>query len=150
MESEQKFTKTTEFIMQVVADSYDVPVSVMSQKKGKGHEVEARKMAMYMMRKFLPITYYQILECFPAIENHTTVIYSLRSIEDIISYDKKVSSLAFSIIAKVSAFVEADKKRKRLSHYTIYDGECAFGMYPTEESAKIHAEIGRRVVPVYV
>lgn len=150
MGSEQKFIKTTDSIKIIVAEECGVDLSSMDMIRGRRKEVEARQIAMYMMRRFLNLTYREILYCFPPIENHTTVVYSLQLIDALIGCDKRVASLTFAIAGRISELLEIDKNKKRLSHYTIFDGKIAHGMYQTEEKAKASVGIGERIIPVYV
>lgn len=150
MESEPKFIKTTESIKAIVAEECGVDLSSMDRLKGRRKEVEARQIAMYMMRRFLDLTYKEILYCFPAIEHHTTALYSFRLIDTLIGCDKRVASLTFAIAGKVSELLAVDKNKKRLSHYTIFDGRIAHGMYQSEENARPHIGLGERIIAVYV
>lgn len=150
MDSKQKSTKMTNTIKEIVAEACGLPVSVMEKRSGKRNEVEARQIAMYMIRRYMKLSYKEVLHCFPAIENHTSIIYAVRVVENLMSYDKRIMRVTSSIIGRIYNVITASEDKKKLSHYTIFDGKCAHGMYETEKMASSLVEPNQRVIPVYV
>jgi len=150
MDSKQKSTKMTDEIKEIVAEACGLPVAVMGQRSGKRREVEARQIAMYMIRRYLRLSYKEVLRCFPAIENHTSIIYAIRAVEDLMSYDKRIIDITSKIMGRIYIVITASEDNKKLSHYTIFDGKCARGMYETEKMASSFVEPNQRIIPVYV
>lgn len=150
MDSKQKSTKMTDEIKEIVAEAFGLPVAVMGQRSGKRREVEARQIAMYMIRRYLRLSYKEVLRCFPAIENHTSIVYAIRTVEDLMSYDKRIIDITSKIMGRIYIVITASEDRKKLSHYTIFDGKCAHGMYETEKMASSFVEPNQRIIPVYV
>lgn len=150
MDSKQKSIKMIDTVKDIVSEICNVPREVMEQRSGKRRHVEARQIAMYVIRRSLNLSYNDILKCFPAIENHTSILYSVRSIDDLMSYDKRVIALVSKAMGEICVFKKNSEDSKKLSHYTIFDGRIAFGVYETEKIASSFVEPNQRIIPVYV
>lgn len=149
MDLEPKSTRTIEIIREVVSEVCAVRPEELLEKSGKRKGVEARQIMMYMMRKFMHMTYKEILFHFKA-RNHTTVMYSIQVIGWAMEHDRRIIRLTSSIMAEISKRIEDKDSKKTLSHYTIFDGKSAHGMYKTENAALLNAEKGERVISVFV
>ena len=149
MDSKPKSTRTIEIIREVVSEVCLVRPEELFEKSGKRKSVEARQIMMYMMRKFMHLTYQEILVHFKA-RNHTTVMYSLQTIGWAMEHDRRVIRLTSAIMAEISKRIEDKDSKKTLSHYTIFDGKSAHGMYKTEHAALLNVEKGERVISVFV
>jgi predicted transcriptional regulator of viral defense system len=103
---------------------------------------------MYMLRKFMHMSYKEILRHFDA-RNHTTVMYSLQTIEGISSYDKRVAKLMSMIESDIDKAMRKKEAQLKLSYFTIFDGVSARGMYNTEQSAMMNLEPGERILSIY-
>jgi len=137
-------------VKDIVSEICGVPREIMEQRSGKRRHVEARQIAMYVIRRSLNLSYNDILKCFPAIENHTSILYSVRNIDDLMSYDKRVIGLVSKAMGEVCIFKKNNDDSKKLSHYTIFDGKVAFGVYETEKIASFFVEPNQRIIPVYL
>ncbi len=76
----QRSEVTAERIIETVSTEYDVPVSDMKSKKRQKKIVEARQIAMFLLKKQLDINLSKIGGLFGG-RDHSTVISSIRKIE---------------------------------------------------------------------
>lgn len=83
----QRAEITAEKIIEAVSKEYDVPVSEMKSKKRQKKIVEARQIAMYLLKRQLDINLTKIGGLFGG-RDHSTVINSIRKIEGKINESK--------------------------------------------------------------
>lgn len=92
--TEERTTDTLkpEQIIQVVAD--DLSVSVKDIQGGKRHApiAQARQIAMYLCKKLLPISYPALGRAFGG-KDHSTVLYSVKKIEQLSDDDNDLNAL---------------------------------------------------------
>lgn len=148
MELEQRSTRTIEMIREIVSEICGVSLNDLHRRSGTRKSVEARQIMMYMLRKFMHMSYKEILRHFDA-RNHTTVMYSLQTIEGISSYDKRVAKLMSMIESDIDKAIRKKEAQLKLSYFTIFDGVSARGMYNTEQSAMMNLEPGEKILSIY-
>ena len=148
MELKPKSTEMIEMILDAVAQELDIPVESLTKKGySKRKYVEGRQVAMYMARKFTSMTYHEIVRVFP-VSDHTTVLYGVRAIESIMTYDKRVISAMSRISAKIMSFNEMSNKEWVVC-YTIFDGQKSKGIYVSEKAAMSFLEPGKKIIPLH-
>ena len=77
---------TVEFIQQLVADHFNVPVDKLHHESRKRNFVIARQLSMYLAKKHTNKSLKSIGELFGG-RDHSTVIYSCRAVQDMMDTD---------------------------------------------------------------
>lgn len=77
---------TVEFIQKLVADHFSVPVEKLAGKTRKRHIVIARQLSMYLAKNLTDKSLKAIGENFGG-RDHSTVIYSCRTVQDLMETD---------------------------------------------------------------
>lgn len=94
---------TLDYIKNLVAETLKMDVEKLSSKSRKREIVSARQIAMYLAKKFTDMSLKQIGSQFGK-RDHTTVIYSARTVENLIDTDPQIKEV-----------VEGLKQKLRLS-----------------------------------
>jgi chromosomal replication initiator protein len=93
---------TMESIMTIVSNHYKLPIDLLSSKSRKHEVTLARQMCMFLGKRLLDIPLKKIGSYFGG-RDHSTVLHSISTIENYLSYDrvvKKSHDLIFSNIRK--------------------------------------------------
>ncbi len=77
---------SVEFIQDLVANHFDVPVEKLSGKTRKRHVVVARQLSMYLAKKMTDQSLKAIGDMFGG-RDHSTVIYSCKTVQDLLDTD---------------------------------------------------------------
>lgn len=77
---------SVEFIQDLVANHFDVPVEKLSGKTRKRHIVVARQLSMYLAKKMTDQSLKAIGDMFGG-RDHSTVIYSCKTVQDLLDTD---------------------------------------------------------------
>ena len=77
---------SVEFIQDLVATHFDVPVEKLSGKTRKRHIVVARQLSMYLAKKMTDQSLKAIGDMFGG-RDHSTVIYSCKTVQDLLDTD---------------------------------------------------------------
>ena len=77
---------TVDFIQELVAQHFDVPVETLASKTRKRQIVVARQLSMYLAKKLTDQSLKAIGENFGG-RDHSTVIYSCRTVQDLLDTD---------------------------------------------------------------
>ncbi len=89
-----------EYIIAKVADFYDIkPEEVLGKGKTK-NVANARQMSFYLIRKLTPLTLEQIGEA--TNRDHSTVLYSIRKVEENLQNDPKLVDAVHDITANIT------------------------------------------------
>ncbi|RMG78078.1 MAG: chromosomal replication initiator protein DnaA [Bacteroidetes bacterium] len=91
---------TVEFIQKLVADHFDVPVDKLAGKTRKRHIVIARQLSMYLAKNLTDKSLKSIGENFGG-RDHSTVIYSCRTVQDLMETDKVFKDTVSELEKKV-------------------------------------------------
>ncbi|MEM1325750.1 MAG: chromosomal replication initiator protein DnaA [Bacteroidota bacterium] len=91
---------TVEFIQELVANHFDVPVERLGGKTRKRQVVIARQLSMYLAKKLTDKSLKTIGEIFGG-RDHSTVIYSCRTVQDLMETDKLYSETVAELEKKV-------------------------------------------------
>ena len=91
---------TIDFIQQVVAEHFEISVEKIVGKTRKRAIVEARQMAMYLSKKLTGKSLKAIGDNFGG-RDHSTVIYSCRTIEDLKSTDPNLRNSVIDLEKKI-------------------------------------------------
>jgi len=77
---------SVEFIQDLVANHFDVPVEKLSGKTRKRHVVVARQLSMYLAKKMTDQSLKAIGDMFGG-RDHSTIIYSCKTVQDLLDTD---------------------------------------------------------------
>jgi chromosomal replication initiator protein len=91
---------TVEYIQELVANHFDVPVERLGSKTRKRQVVIARQLSMYLAKKLTDKSLKTIGEIFGG-RDHSTVIYSCRTVQDLMETDKLYSETVTELEKKV-------------------------------------------------
>ncbi len=91
---------TVEFIQKLVADHFNVPVEKLPSKTRKRHIVIARQLSMYLAKNLTDKSLKAIGENFGG-RDHSTVIYSCRTVQDLMETDMVFKDTVAEIEKKV-------------------------------------------------
>lgn len=91
---------TVEFIQKLVADHFSVPVEKLAGKTRKRHIVIARQLSMYLAKNLTDKSLKAIGENFGG-RDHSTVIYSCRTVQDLMETDMVFKDTVAEIEKKV-------------------------------------------------
>jgi len=150
MDSKPKSTEMIDIIFNAIAEELDVPIECFTQKGYRKRKyVEARQIAMYMVREVTFMTYKEIVNIFP-VSDHTTVLYGVKAIQSMMEYDRRIMDLTSSISAKISLLREEDGSSKQKVYYTIFDGEKSKGLYVSEKAASRFVDLKKKIIPIYL
>lgn len=89
-----------EKITKIVADYYEVKVSEILSPKKDARIAKARQVAMYIIKKSSNLSLADIGKCLGG-RNHTTVMYSLKKIEEAIDINQAMSQDVTMIMGKI-------------------------------------------------
>ena len=87
-------------IQNLVADYFDIPVDRMKSKTRKREVVTARQVAMFLCKNHTSEPLKSIGEQFGG-RDHSTVIYSIRSVQDLIDTDKEFKKIVKELQKKI-------------------------------------------------
>lgn len=91
---------TVEFIQKLVAEHFDVPVETLQGKTRKRSIVIARQLSMYLAKKLTDKSLKAIGETFGG-RDHSTVIYSCRTVSDLMETDTIFKDTVFDLEKKI-------------------------------------------------
>ncbi|MEL6719679.1 MAG: helix-turn-helix domain-containing protein, partial [Bacteroidota bacterium] len=91
---------TVEFIQELVANHFDVPVDRLAGKTRKRQVVIARQLSMYLAKKLTDKSLKTIGETFGG-RDHSTVIYSCRTVQDLMETDTLYNDTVSELEKKV-------------------------------------------------
>jgi len=92
---------TVEFIQNLVADHFDLPVDKLAGKTRKRHIVIARQLSMYLAKNLTDKSLKAIGENFGG-RDHSTVIYSCRTVQDLMETDMVFNDTVAELEKKLS------------------------------------------------
>ena len=87
---------TVEYIKEIVAQHYTIPVENLSAPSRKRHDVEARQLAMYLSKHHTKTSLKGIGEKFGG-RDHSTVIHSCKTVQDLMDTDEKFKETAMEM-----------------------------------------------------
>ena len=87
---------TVEYIKEIVAQHYTIPVENLSAPSRKRHDVEARQLAMYLSKQHTKTSLKGIGEKFGG-RDHSTVIHSCKTVQDLMDTDEKFKETAMEM-----------------------------------------------------
>ena len=91
---------TPEKILNTVADITCISIEEMKSQKRQAKLVEARQIAIYLIKKHSKLTLKEIGKMFGN-RDHTTVIYAIRTIDGLMEVDKKFNFYLTNINRKL-------------------------------------------------
>ena len=92
---------TVDFIQKLVAEHFNIPVSKLSEQTRKREIVIARQLSMYLAKKMTDNSLQSIGKQFGG-RDHSTVIYSCRSVEDHLEADESYKNEVSKIEKKIT------------------------------------------------
>lgn len=87
-------------ILEVVSEKFDIPVSDLLNTKRGGKVSQARQISMYMCKRKMNWSYPEIGFKFGG-RNHSTVIYSVKKIEQLKNVNKEIDTMLNEMFQKV-------------------------------------------------
>ena len=91
---------TVENIAQLVADHFNVPLETLSSKTRKRQVVIARQLSMYLAKNYTKSSLKTIGDNFGG-KDHSTVIYSINTVRDLIDTDSMFKDTVAELEKKV-------------------------------------------------
>jgi|SRR5690625_119757 len=97
---------TLESIQDMVADYFDLDVETLKSKSRKRHIVTARQLAMFFVKKYTEHSLKNIGDAFGG-RDHSTVIYSCRTVNDLIDTDTEFQKTVHELERKIKMSLHA-------------------------------------------
>lgn len=98
---EDKKEVTLDFVQEVVAEFYKVDLELIQGKTRKRKVVVARQTSMYLAKQFTDLSLKAIGSAFGG-RDHSTVIYSIKTVEQLMDTDSQYEKEVQSIIKKIN------------------------------------------------
>ena len=91
---------TVEYIQQIVAEHFNLPIDKIQGQTRKRAVVEARQLSMYLAKKHTDQSLKAIGQCFGG-RDHSTVIYSCRTVQDLMEVNSSFKETVAELEKKV-------------------------------------------------
>ncbi len=93
---------TLDFILAIVSEAFEVSPVDLKSKKRKREIVLARQVAMYLAKKFTKASLKEVGKFFGG-RDHSTVIYSIQAVEDLLEIDHQFSHRVDDVVKQIKS-----------------------------------------------
>lgn len=89
-----------DFILSIVSEAFEISIDQLKSKSRKRDIVIGRQVAMYLAKKYTDVSLKDLGQVFGG-RDHSTVIYSLKTVEDLLETDDKLSGRVDGVVKKI-------------------------------------------------
>ncbi len=91
-----------DFILAIVSESFEISVDQLKSKSRKRDIVIGRQVAMYLAKKYTDVSLKELGKIFGG-RDHSTVIYSINTMDDLLETDDKLSSKVDLLVKQIKS-----------------------------------------------